>query len=84
MIEAMATGLPVVAHDLGGKREYAQHGRTGFLCADRDEFVRSTRLLLDRPDLLIATGAAARAFVEAHHSLAVLTASVGACINALG
>jgi len=51
MLEAMASGLPVVVENIGGMREYVQHGRTGFLCNGLEEFVRYTSLLLDMPGL---------------------------------
>lgn len=72
MLEAMASGLPVVVENVGGMREYVQHGRTGFLCNDLEEFVRYTLLLLDMPGLCEVIGAQARAFVKQFHSIEVL------------
>ncbi len=72
MLEAMATGLPVVVQDAGGMREYVQHGRTGFLCHGLEEFVRYTSLLMDAPRLREHIGAQARTFVEQFHSMAAL------------
>ena len=72
MLEAMASGLPVVVENSGGMREYVQHGRTGFLCNDLEEFVRYTSLLLDMPDLCGLMGSQARASVEKFHSIEVL------------
>jgi glycosyltransferase involved in cell wall biosynthesis len=69
MLEAMASGLPVVVQNVGGIREYVQHGRTGFLCNDLEELVRYTSLLLDRPHLRSLIGTNARTFVEKFHSL---------------
>ena len=73
LLEAMASGLPVVVEDAGGMREYVQHGRTGFLCRGLDEFVSYTSLLLEAPKLREAIGIQARAFVEQSHSIAALT-----------
>lgn len=39
MIEAMATGTPVVALRQGSVPEVVDHGRTGFVCDDLDQFV---------------------------------------------
>jgi glycosyltransferase involved in cell wall biosynthesis len=65
-IEAQASGLPVVASDVGGIPEYVLDGSTGFLfppnnAAELADRVR--RLLSDRP-LAQRFSQAARAFVE--------------------
>jgi glycosyltransferase involved in cell wall biosynthesis len=73
MLEAMASGLPVVVDNLGGMREYVQHGRTGFLCNGLEEFVSATSLLFEVPGLRGEMGAQARAYVEQHHSIVALT-----------
>jgi glycosyltransferase involved in cell wall biosynthesis len=72
MLEAMASGLPVVVDNLGGMREYVQHGRTGFLCNSLEEFVTFTSLLLEVSGLRDIIAAQARAHVEQHHSIAAL------------
>ena len=64
MLEAMASGLPVVVGNTGGMREYVQHGRTGFLANDVDDFVSYTSLLLDMPHLRYAMAERARAFIQ--------------------
>jgi glycosyltransferase involved in cell wall biosynthesis len=85
MLEAMASGLPVVVQDAGGMREYVHHGRTGFLCDGLEEFVRYTSLLLEAPRLREGIGEQARAFVEHFHSIPTLveqlrsTVSQGSC-----
>lgn len=35
-VEAMAAGLPVIAADNRGTREYMKHGETGFVCQYND------------------------------------------------
>lgn len=35
-VEAMASGLPVVAHDVGGIREIVKHNETGYLISPKD------------------------------------------------
>jgi glycosyltransferase involved in cell wall biosynthesis len=72
MLEAMASGLPVVVENVGGMREYVQHGQTGFLCNGLEEFVRYTSLLMDMPSLREVIGARARALVQQFHSLEAL------------
>jgi glycosyltransferase involved in cell wall biosynthesis len=81
MLEAMASGLPVVVQDAGGMREYVQHGRTGFLCHGREEFVRFTALLLEAPGLREAMGAQARESVERCYSMAVLAEQIRPMVN---
>lgn len=73
MLEAMASGLPVVVNNVAGIREYLLHGRTGFACADLDEFVDFTVLLMDQPALYRFMSTEARTFVQQHHSLDALT-----------
>ncbi|MGD9995897.1 MAG: glycosyltransferase family 4 protein [Ilumatobacteraceae bacterium] len=43
MIEALATGTPVVAFPEGAAPEIVDHGLTGFLCRDEDEMVERLR-----------------------------------------
>jgi glycosyltransferase involved in cell wall biosynthesis len=73
MLEAMASGLPVIVDNLGGMREYVQHGVTGFLCNGVEEFVRHTALVLEIPGLYEELGRNARRAVEERHSLESLT-----------
>jgi hypothetical protein len=44
-LEAMATGVPVVADDRGGWREIIRHGQTGYLCQNADQFAYFTARL---------------------------------------
>lgn len=48
-IEAMAAGLPVIASDCRGTREYMHHGKNGFLCDINriDTFIDAVCRLLD-------------------------------------
>jgi glycosyltransferase involved in cell wall biosynthesis len=67
VLEAMATGCPVVAPDAGGIPNLVQNGVSGFLYRPRDtvEAVRLTQILLDDKPLRHRIGAAGRQAVEA-------------------
>ncbi len=69
ILESYAWGRPVIASDLGSRRELVEHGVTGLLYADgdREQLARSIGFLFDRPDLIQKMGAAARRRVIANH-----------------
>ncbi|HXN05561.1 MAG TPA: glycosyltransferase family 4 protein, partial [Nitrospiria bacterium] len=52
IMEAMASGLPVIASTTGGNREIVEDGRTGFLIApeDRDSLIKQTIHLYENPE----------------------------------
>lgn len=60
-LEAAASGLPVVAANVGGLRSIVEDGSTGFLVEDRDplDWATPVALLLDDPDLAEVMGARA-------------------------
>jgi L-malate glycosyltransferase len=63
VIEAMATGLPVVATDVGGMSEVVADGATGFLAPAKDDAALAERILrlAGDPDLRGQMGTAGRA-----------------------
>src|SRR5690606_9827805 len=63
VLEAMAAGLPVVATDVGGLREYVTEPRNGRLAprGDATAFAAALASYLDDEPLARATGAANRA-----------------------
>jgi colanic acid/amylovoran biosynthesis glycosyltransferase len=65
VLEAMASGLPVVVTDAGGTREAVRDGREGLLVAPRDPKATAAALmrLWRDPDLRARLGAAGRARV---------------------
>jgi sugar transferase (PEP-CTERM/EpsH1 system associated) len=71
ILEAMATGLPVVATRVGGNPELVTDGNTGFLVEARspDALAASLRRYLEDPMLLAEHGRAARDHIEAEFSL---------------
>ena len=70
VIEAMATGLPVVASAVGGIPELIEHGRNGILVrpADPAELTRAITDLLLRPSFARSLGRKARVDVTAQYS----------------
>jgi glycosyltransferase involved in cell wall biosynthesis len=69
MVESMAAGTPVIAMKLGSTIEVIDHGKTGFLCENTEEFVSAIDQVteLDRY--------ACRQHVENHFSLQKMTDS---------
>ncbi|MBL9168120.1 MAG: glycosyltransferase [Verrucomicrobiales bacterium] len=74
LLEAMATGLPVVASRVGGVPEIVVEGQNGFLVEAEDlgGFVNQLTRLIQEPSLRTHMGNTARAYVESHHSLNAL------------
>lgn len=71
LLEAQATGLPVIATDVGGVRDIVRDGVAGFVVPARDVWALVARLqhLLDSPESWARLGEAGRQFVERHHEI---------------
>lgn len=72
LLEAAATGLPIVATDVDGNPEIVQHGVSGILVPSEDEAALAAGLqaVLEMPaNQRSAMGAAGRAFVEREYAL---------------
>lgn len=65
LLEAMATGLPVVVSRIPGSSEVVEHERSGFVVGgDRvDDLAGALQVLRDQPETRLRLGAAARARV---------------------
>jgi len=70
LIQYMACGKPVVASSVGANRDIVEHGVNGFLAETPEEWTSALRRLAADPDLRRRLGAAGRAKVERHYSLA--------------
>lgn len=71
LLEAMASGLPVVARNVGGVSEIIRPGESGFLVVGDDEgdLCAALERLIRDPQLRSAMGQHGRAYIEANHSL---------------
>jgi glycosyltransferase involved in cell wall biosynthesis len=69
ILESYAWGRPVVASDLGSRRELVEHGMTGLLYppGNREELAHSIGFLFDRNDLTATMGAEARRRLREKH-----------------
>ena len=76
LLEAMATGLPGIATDVGGNREIIVPGETGYLVPVRSPtaFAEAVLRLMAEPAELDRLGQGSRRRVEEEFSLAVMVA----------
>ena len=74
VLEAMASGLPVIVTARGGPASMVVEGETGFICpvGDAAAFAARAHLLHDDPGRRARMGAAARRFAEAQPWTAVM------------
>lgn len=72
VIEAMASGLPVVTTDVGGLSRVVADGESGFIVpvGDRDALGARIRTIAGDAALRMRMGAASREYAEMHFSLA--------------
>jgi len=71
VLEAMASGIPVVGTRHAGIGDVVKHGERGLLCdeLDVDAMAANMLRLVDDPDLSGTMGRAGRAYVEQHHRI---------------
>ncbi|HXC28361.1 MAG TPA: glycosyltransferase family 4 protein [Stellaceae bacterium] len=85
LLEAQASGLPVVAGSSGGVGDIVAHGVSGLLAppGDADAFAAALRTLLADPARVAAMGEAARDKVRREHDLPAAAARLADLIAAL-
>lgn len=69
LIQYMACGLPVIASPVGVNRQIVEHGVTGFLVNNQDEWLQALLYLRDNPVRRREMGLAGRKKMEAEYSL---------------
>jgi glycosyltransferase involved in cell wall biosynthesis len=77
ILEAMATGLPVIATAVGGNAELVGHGRTGSLVPadDVDALAQALVTMAAQPERAAAMGQAGRREVEGRFSLQAMVSA---------
>jgi glycosyltransferase involved in cell wall biosynthesis len=86
LLEAQASGLPVVAGNAGGVGDVVASGVTGLLVppGDADAFAAALRRLILDPEATAAMAVAARAKTRRDHDLLAAAARLAALIDGLG
>jgi len=71
LMEAQATGLPVVASNVGSIDKMVNNGASGFLVPERDVDALAEKLiyLIEHPEIWPEMGRAGRAYVEANYDI---------------
>jgi glycosyltransferase involved in cell wall biosynthesis len=86
-MEAMASGLPVVATDVGALAEQVENGTNGFLVPPHDPsaIVEAVSTLLNNPQRLLTMGVASRTkaenFFNGEHNYKALIALMKQCVQ---
>ena len=66
VLEALASGVPAVVTASGGPKFTVQHGVTGWVVRDVEEFSAAVSSLMAQPDVLKAMRESAREYAKAH------------------
>jgi len=76
VLEAQASGLPVIVSDSGGPQENVIQGETGFIIpANEDSLCNTIKMLITQPQQLKEMGLAARDYVQQRSFAAAFQAS---------
>jgi glycosyltransferase involved in cell wall biosynthesis len=71
LVQYMACGLPVVASPVGANRDIVEHGVTGFLAKDMQEWIAFLEVLQNSPTLRRQMGQAGRKKVQWRYCIEV-------------
>jgi glycosyltransferase involved in cell wall biosynthesis len=85
LLEAMASGLPVVSTRVGSIEEIVEHGKTGFLVEKGDHADLASRILalLENPELAREMGERGRMRVERQFSITKMVSDAQSLIRGL-
>lgn len=83
VLEAMASGVPVVATRHAGIADVVAHEQRGLLCAENDTDAMAAHMirLIDEPVLALAMGRAGRTYTEQAHRVEVQVANLQAILR---
>jgi glycosyltransferase involved in cell wall biosynthesis len=80
-LEYMAAGIPAVCSAVGANTEIVEHGVSGFLVGDADEWLDVLRVLASDPSLRQQVGEAGRERVRQRYSAEVVVEMWDACLR---
>ncbi len=64
VLEALSSGVPAVVTAIGGPKHTVQHGKTGYVARNFEEFTTGVATLMANPDLLCSMRKAAREYAK--------------------
>ena len=83
VLQYMAAGLPVISSPAGVNKEIVQHGKTGFLAENPDDWQKAIEKLFSEPDLRSAMGKAGQQRIIKHLSIDKTFRKMSKALNAL-
>jgi len=69
LLEYMSVSIPVLASPVGVNSKIVEHGASGYLCENEEDWIKYLSLLIENPDLRLKLGRHGRARVESEYSL---------------